>query len=86
MTTTKPLATQYADIRNAAKMLAGDYAGEGLDPLDPLRELQTLQQLIEKAQAALAPAVSAARNDGATWQDIANAIGVTRQSAHERFA
>lgn len=86
MTTTKPLATQYTDIRNAAKMLAGDYVPEGLDPLDPLRELQTLQQLIEKAQAALTPAVSAARNDGATWQDIANAIGVTRQSAHERFA
>ena len=86
MTTTKPLATQYADIRNAAKMLTGDYVPEGLDPLDALRELQTLQQIIEKAQAALAPAVAAARNDGATWQDVASALGVTRQSAHERFA
>jgi hypothetical protein len=86
MTTTKPLTTQYADIRNAAKMLAGDYVPEGLDPLDALRELQALQQIIEKAQAALAPAVAAARNDGATWQDVASALGVTRQSAHERFA
>ena len=77
---------RVADIRNAAKMLAGDYVPEGLDPLDALRELQALQQIIEKAQAALTPAVAAARNEGATWQDVANALGVTRQSAHERFA
>src|SRR5437899_10274149 len=32
-----------------------------------------------------AEVIAAREGDGATWDDVANAFGVTRQAAHERF-
>lgn len=40
---------------------------------------------IEDAQARLEVAVRAARAAGATWAQVGQAMGVTRQAAHERW-
>ncbi|WP_214417044.1 hypothetical protein [Sphaerisporangium fuscum] len=41
---------------------------------------------VEVAQARLTGAVHAAREAGHSWADIGEAVGITRQSAHERWA
>lgn len=37
------------------------------------------------AEARLIGLVHQARRDGATWQQIADSLGTSRQAAHERF-
>jgi predicted transcriptional regulator len=49
-------------------------------------KLSTCAAAERKAEAALRALVDEARGAGMTWQEIADAIGVTRQSAHRRFA
>ena len=51
-------------------------------PLDVLREIGTYQRYLDAVQDA---AVKAARAGGRTWEEIAQAMGVTRQSAWQRF-
>ena len=41
--------------------------------------------LIDDANWQLIRAVTLARRDGASWSDIATALGVTRQAAQQRF-
>ncbi len=44
------------------------------------------QRLAEAATRLSRAEVMAARDrDGATWDDVARAFGITRQAAHERF-
>lgn len=40
----------------------------------------------EAAEQRLQNAVDQARKDGATWQQIADQLGTSRQAAHERFS
>jgi hypothetical protein len=42
-------------------------------------------QAFEAARVALHDAVRAARDDGATWSDIGDVLGVSRQAAFQRF-
>jgi hypothetical protein len=42
-------------------------------------------QAFEAARVALHDAVRAARDDGATWADIGDVLGVSRQAAFQRF-
>lgn len=52
--------------------------------LDKLRDLAALRQAIE---GSIAITVSdAVEFDGMTWQQVADALGVTRQAAHGRYA
>src|ERR671910_3024402 len=43
-------------------------------------------QLVDDARAVLDRAVVYERERGASWQTIGAAIGISRQTAHERFA
>lgn len=43
------------------------------------------QRAIDQLEDALAVAVADARASGATWDDVASALGVARQSAWRRF-
>jgi hypothetical protein len=43
------------------------------------------QAAIDQLEATLASAVGEARANGATWEDVAGALGVARQSAWRRF-
>jgi hypothetical protein len=53
------------------------------DLLDELGQLRIVELFAEKARRAV---VQDARAQGFTWQQIADALGVTRQAAHERYA
>jgi hypothetical protein len=48
--------------------------------------LTTLRNLADLTERAVAEGVAVARADGASWGTIGAALGVSRQSAHERYA
>lgn len=55
----------------------------------PWKALEDVGDLAERAAAAvreLDAAVASARSGGATWADVGRAVGITRQSARERWA
>ena len=51
------------------------------DPAVGLRAVVALRRLADKLEALH---VERARNLGWSWQDIADALGVTRQSVHQK--
>ena len=51
-------------------------------PLEVLREVGTYQRYLAAVEEA---AVKAARAGGATWEEIGQALDITRQSAWQRF-
>ncbi len=52
------------------------------DPLEALRELARSEPELERLRR---DKVLAARSAGATWEQVGNALGVSRQSAWEYF-
>ena len=58
----------------------GEITWRGLMSLSVLRELRTKLDALELAY------VSRATRERATWQQIGNALGITRQSAHTKYA
>lgn len=52
------------------------------DPMRVIAGIQESHRTLEKWQRK---AVRAARDEGATWDDIGTACGVSRQAAWERF-
>lgn len=69
-------------IRFTARVIAG--AGRRAAGSDQ-EELYQLLRLREVVDEAIVEAVRGLRTSGATWQDIADAIGVTRQAAFKRW-
>ena len=53
------------------------------EPTDRLEALRVMRGRIAAEERAM---VQLARDEDATWQEIAAALGVTRQAAHERFS
>lgn len=53
------------------------------DPEVGLAAVAALRQMLEQLEALQ---VKAAREDGWTWERIADALGVTRQSVHRKYA
>ena len=53
--------------------------------MDGSTKIRTTQAAISQLQQTLADAVADARQDGTTWDEIASALGVARQSAWRRF-
>jgi hypothetical protein len=53
--------------------------------VDPLGVLRGITKGMRKLDNALRDAVASARSRGNSWEEIADALGVTRQSAWERF-
>ncbi|MBF6328417.1 helix-turn-helix domain-containing protein [Nocardia transvalensis] len=52
------------------------------DPTVGFRAVSALHRLAEQVEAA---AVAHARAQGWTWEQIGDALGVTRQSAHTKY-
>jgi hypothetical protein len=50
-----------------------------------LRSVRDAAQGIDRAVTTLNSRVADARASGATWTDVAGALGITRQAAWERF-
>jgi hypothetical protein len=68
------------DTENPAENLT-----ENLSPEDPavgLRASLALHRLAERVEASN---VASARNNGWSWQQIGDALGVTRQSVHTKY-
>lgn len=55
-------------------------AGDG-DPRVGLRAVAALRRLLENLEAVQ---VRSARDQGWSWQDIADELGVSRQAAHKK--
>jgi len=53
----------------------------GDDPASGLRAVRSLRELADRLEALQ---VSRARGLGWSWQDIADALGVTRQAVHKK--
>ena len=60
-------------------------ADAGVNDVIDLPALEEFAALAVTADLALRAAVSHLRDLGHSWADIGNALGITRQSAHERF-
>lgn len=58
-----------------------EQAGRTRDPATGLRAVAALRRLLEDLEALH---VDNAREQGWSWQDIANALGVTKQTVHRK--
>lgn len=61
-------------------------AGVAADTRDPragLRAIASLRAMTERLELAQ---VEAGLRDGMSWQDIAEALGVSRQAVHKKYA
>ena len=61
-----------------------DEALSSSDP-EPLEVLRTSSMYLRYFEEAQRRAVGAAREKGASWQDIADASGITRQTAWQKL-
>jgi predicted transcriptional regulator len=64
-----------------AKDLAVQIASE--DPEAGLRAVAALRRLLERIERIQ---VANARERGASWQDIADELGVSKQAVHKKYA
>jgi hypothetical protein len=59
---------------------------EALVAADPLAALELSARVEALGRAAAADAAVAACAQGASWSDVGNAFGISKQAAHQRFA
>ena len=57
-----------------------------VEKIDDLRDVAVASQAVRLDEAALHEAVQVARTHGRSWNQIAVALGVSRQAARQRFA
>ena len=69
------------NMTRTATDLAGDL--DSTDPTVGLRAVSALRRLLEQLEALH---VNNARAKGWSWQDIADALGVTKQTVHRKHA
>lgn len=77
------LYEQASNVHRAVgDIIASPVLGDGQEPLDTVA---AANRVCEQATALLAASVERARNDGVTWQQIGDVLGVSRQAAFQRF-
>jgi len=72
--------SSYVDEMAEPAELSDDLGAQ--DPAVGLRAVRALQRLQERLEAIH---VSNARDQGWSWQDIAEALGVSRQAVHQKY-
>lgn len=72
-----------ASERPAASLTAGPAVCPAVDPAVGLRAVLALRRLAERVEAEQ---VAMARERGWSWQQIADVLGMTRQSVHAKYA
>lgn len=70
------------DPASRALDLAGTLASAGIEPLD---RLLLAHQLRQAADELLTHDAAGANQAGYSWQEIGNALGISRQAAYQRF-
>jgi hypothetical protein len=87
------IATRHTDddIERAGQRF--EQLADGLDPAsarvqqtDDLRQIAAVSDAVRADEARLRQSVDAARARGRSWNQIAIALGVSRQAARQRFA
>lgn len=82
-----PIATEELLID---KLRATEHLAQGaqldLTNFNLLKALRTIEHLIETATSARMTAVENLRLQGASWAQIGDELGITRQAAQQRFA
>jgi len=73
--------SELSDLPDLVQGRALDAAGSA-DPAVGLRTVRALQRLQERLEAIH---VANAREQGWSWQAIANALGVSRQAVHQKY-
>ena len=73
-----------AAARDAVRGLLPRRAGEPVD--DALHAVAAAREVAERLDWVLLSLVGEARGAGASWEAVAEALGVSRQAAHKRFA
>ena len=68
--------------RRAWERLAGRHADTGDDAVDALEDIGVVRRLLDQAELV---AVRTARRNGKSWAEIATRLGVSRQSAWEKW-
>lgn len=74
-------AETTATLTSCAALLTE--AAEYVSPTAALRMLHAVERKLDAARVQL---VQTARADGSSWETIADALGTTRQAAHERYS
>jgi DNA-directed RNA polymerase specialized sigma24 family protein len=75
------MLTPVSELPDLSLNPAADAAGSA-DPAVGLRAVRALQRLQERLEAIH---VTNAREQGWSWQAIANALGVSRQAVHQKY-
>lgn len=75
-----------AAAREAVRALAGAAPGTAPDGATLLAALTGARELAERVDWVLLSLVGEARGAGLSWEQVASALGVSRQAAHKRFA
>ena len=75
------ILTPVSELPDLSLNPAADAAGSA-DPAEGLRSVRALQRLQERLEAIH---VANAREQGWSWQAIANALGVSRQAVHQKY-
>jgi DNA-directed RNA polymerase specialized sigma24 family protein len=73
--------SELSDLSDRFQGTAADAAGSA-DPAVGLRAVRALQRLQERLEAIH---VANAREQGWSWQAIADALGVSRQAVHQKY-
>jgi DNA invertase Pin-like site-specific DNA recombinase len=63
-----------------------DPTSAGVERTDDLRQIAAVSEAVRADEARLRESVEAARAQGRSWNQIAIALGVSRQAARQRFA
>jgi hypothetical protein len=77
------------DIERAAQRFeqwAGSLEPEDFEDIGDLRAVAQAADVVQTAEAGLREAVATARLNGRSWNQIAVALGVSRQAARQRFS
>jgi uncharacterized NAD(P)/FAD-binding protein YdhS len=76
-----------ADSRAALDAVIDQLAvARNLDPTDAATALHILASLAAETEARFPQLVAAARDDGCSWAEIADLLGVTRASAWQKWS
>ena len=75
------MLTFVSELSDVSLGPAADAAGS-TDPATGLRAVRALQRLQERLEAIH---VANAREQGWSWQAIAEALGVSRQAVHQKY-
>jgi len=88
MTTRRHTDTEIEQAAQRFEQLADTLDPETTEAqrTDDLREIATAAEAVRADDARLQEAVSLARARGRSWNQIALALGVSRQAARQRFA